>query len=96
MDWVRFHTPCKHFFAIFRHQVDWSWYSLPPTYLASPLLSSDQEALLGAFPSANGDIDENPFNLLAETQEERTTQQSCKQLQDGLPEKQVTSSNYKL
>jgi len=35
------------------------FYFRSPTYLASPLLSSDHEALLGAFPSDNGDIDEN-------------------------------------
>ena len=64
----------------------------PPIYLACALLSSDQEALLGAFPSANGDVNENPFSLSAETQGERMTQQSCKQLKDGLPEKLVITS----
>ena len=64
----------------------------PPIYLACALLSSDQEALLGAFPSANGDVNENPFSLSAETQGERMTQQSCKQLKDGLPEELVITS----
>ena len=94
LDWMRFHIPCKHFFAIFSNETDWSWYSLPPTYLASPLLRSDQEALLGAFPNPNDTVDEGPFDLLAEPQEE-VSQQSCKQPQDGLPEKQVTNSSLK-
>ena len=37
-------------------------------------------------------VDEGPFDLLAETQEE-VSQQSCKQPQDGLPEKQVKNSS---
>ena len=92
LDWMRFHIPCKHFFAIFSNKTDWSWYSLPPTYLASPLLCTDQEALLGAFPNPKDTVDEGPFDLLAEPQEE-VSQQSCKQPQDGLPEKQVTNSS---
>ena len=92
LDWMRFHIPCKHFFAIFSNETDWSWYSLPPTYLASPLLCTDQEALWGAFPNPNDTVDEGPFDLLAEPQEE-VSQQSCKQPQDGLPEKQVTNSS---
>ena len=92
LDWMRFHIPCKHFFAIFINETDWSWYSLPPTYLASPLLYTDQEALLGAFPNPNDTVDEGLLDLLAEPQEE-VSQQSCKQPQDGLPEKQVTNSS---
>ena len=91
LDWMRFHIPCKHFFAIFSNERDWSWYSLPPTYLASPLLCSDQEALcMGAFPNPNDTVEAGPFDLLAETQE-KVSQQSCKQPQNGLPEKQVTN-----
>ena len=59
--------------------------------LASPLLSTDQEALLGAFPKANDAVDAGPFDLLAETHEE-VTQQSCKQPWGGLPEKQVKNT----
>ena len=66
--------------------------ALPPTYLASPLLSTDQEALSGTFPNPNNTVDVGPFDLLAETQEE-VSQQSCKQPQDGLPEKQVRNSS---
>ena len=92
LDWMRFHIPCKHFFAIFSNETDSSWYSLPPTYLASPLLSSDQEALLGTFARANDAVDGGPLDLLAKTHEE-VSQQPCKQPQDRLPEKQVTNSS---
>ena len=78
--------------ALFSNETDWSWYSLPPTYLASPLLSSGQEALLGTFAKANDTVDGGALDLLAETHEE-VSQQSCKQPQDRLPEKQVTNSS---
>ena len=64
-------------------------------HLASPLPSSDQEALLGTFPKANDTVDGGPLDLLTETHEE-VSQQSCKQPQDGLPEKQVTNSRLYL
>ena len=41
---------------------------------------------------ANDTVDGCPLDLLAETHEE-VSQQSCKQLQDGLPENQVTNSS---
>ena len=63
----------------------------PPHNLRSPLLSSDQEALLCTFPKSNDTVNGGPLDLLTETHEE-VSQQSCKQPQDGLPEKQVTNS----
>ena len=89
LDWVHFHTPCKHFFAIFSHFEDWSWHSLPTTYLASPLLCSDQKALMGQFPNTNDDISEIPFEPPTVTPQETTTEVPCKQAQDALPQKLV-------
>ena len=53
MDWIRHHIPCKHFFSIFKHYTRWSWDSLPQTYLQSPHLSCDTEALNSFDDSAN-------------------------------------------
>ena len=53
MDWIRHHIPCKHFFAIFKYYTQWSWDSLPQTYLQSPHLSCDTEALNSLDDSAN-------------------------------------------
>lgn len=44
-DWIRFKFPCKHFFAIFNHCPNWSWNSLPNSYLNSEYLSQDKKAL---------------------------------------------------
>ena len=44
-DWIRFHMPCKHFFAVFLHRKKWQWSSLPQEYLLSAYLSQDSEAL---------------------------------------------------
>ena len=44
-DWTNWHIPCKHFFAIFKHRSAWQWSNLPPSYLHSPYLSTDVEAL---------------------------------------------------
>ena len=45
-DWVRFHIPCKHFFAVFFKRERWQWNSLPSNYLLSAYLSQDSEALV--------------------------------------------------
>ena len=39
-DWLAYHLPCKHFFAVFRHFSEWGWEKLPDSYLTSPYLSS--------------------------------------------------------
>ena len=44
-DWEKFHLPCKHFFAIFRHRQNWSWNKLPKVFLESAYLSLDNKAL---------------------------------------------------
>ena len=44
-DWLTFHLPCKHFFAIFHHFLEWDWGKLLKRYLTSPYLSSDNQAI---------------------------------------------------
>ena len=45
-DWIRTQYPCKHFFAVFRlRQPQWTWNSLPTSYLTSPRLSLDQQSI---------------------------------------------------
>ena len=44
-DWDKFHMPCKHFFAIFRHRPDWSWSKLPKAFLDGAYLTLDNKAL---------------------------------------------------
>ena len=44
-DWIRWHIPCKHFFAVFNHVPEWKWSSLPPSYLESAYLSMDADAV---------------------------------------------------
>lgn len=44
-DWIHWHIPCKHFFAIFNHMPEWNWSSLPQDYLESAYLSMDADAV---------------------------------------------------
>ena len=44
-DWLKFHIPCKYFFAIFHYFPDWNWDKLPKHYLTSVYLSADSEAI---------------------------------------------------
>ena len=81
----------KYFFAIFSHFKDWSWHSLRTTYLASPLLSSDQKALMGQFLNMDDDITEIPFEPSTVTPQETTTEVPCTQVQDALPQKLVSN-----
>lgn len=43
-DWIRWHIPCKHFFAVFQLTQEWNWGTLPQTYRDSAYLSTDNEA----------------------------------------------------
>ena len=47
-DWSKSHFPCKHFFAVFLYKLDWSWDSLPKSYLNGPYLCADADALAQA------------------------------------------------
>jgi len=53
-DWIKWHIPCKHFFAVFRLYPFWGWYKLPQVYLESPYLSTDQESLSNFFKHSEG------------------------------------------
>ena len=44
-DWLTYHLPCKHFFAVFRHYPEWGWEKLPTSYLQSPYLSLDNQSI---------------------------------------------------
>ena len=44
-DWLQWHLPCKHFFAIFHLVEGWGWDALPETYKRSAYLCADSEAL---------------------------------------------------
>ena len=44
-DWLTYHLPCKHFFAVFRYFPDWGWEKLPGSYLTSPYLTLDNQAI---------------------------------------------------
>ena len=53
-DWTQTHYPCKHFFAVFRlRHPQWTWNSLPTSYLTSPRLSLDQESIDHHFNTAS-------------------------------------------
>ena len=44
-DWIKWHLPCKHFFAAFSLYPSWNWYKLPQAYLESAYMSTDQQSL---------------------------------------------------
>jgi len=52
-DWLRFHMPCKHFFAVFQHRANWQWEQLPQSYLHSAYLSTDSDALAKHFDTSS-------------------------------------------
>ena len=60
LDWIKNHIPCKHMFAIFEHNVNWSWNDLPLQYLSQPHLCADMSALNAHFSVADNTSDANP------------------------------------
>ena len=49
-EWQRTRLPCKHMFAIFRHQPDWSFDNLSEAYRTSPFFILDEDLI---FPINN-------------------------------------------
>ena len=80
-DWVEWHIPCKHFFAIFRFYPAWNWASLPESYKTSAYLSTDTGALDTFFSDPPSEMDNNQL-LLPEG--DNTTP-----VQDEIPKQQV-------
>ena len=64
-DWTEYHYPCKHFFAIFYHHCAWDWNALPQTYLCSPRLSLDTQALENYFSKDDAQFDafQNEYDI---------------------------------
>ena len=54
-DWITWHLPCKHFFAIFTHYPKWNWNSLPENYLNGAYLSTDDSAITNFFQPSTED-----------------------------------------
>ena len=44
-DWLQWHIPCKHFFAIFRLVEKWGWDALPEIYRKMSYLCTDNSSL---------------------------------------------------
>lgn len=44
-DWLRFHLPCKHFCAVFRHYEDFGWDALAIEYSNSVFFKLDADAI---------------------------------------------------
>ena len=54
-DWTAYHLPCKHFFAVFQFFSEWGWEKLRSSYLTSPYLSLDNQAMTRYFNSGKRD-----------------------------------------
>ena len=59
-EWESSHLPCKHMFAVFRHNPDWGFEKLPDTYRNSPFFSLDEEIIV---PVINIDTAEQPADI---------------------------------
>ena len=81
-DWVEWHIPCKHFWAIFRFYPDWNWERLPDSYKASAYLSSDTGALDNFFNESLSNID-------SQLQDNSSTDDNLRPAQDKIPKQQV-------
>ena len=81
LDWEKFHLPCKHFFAVFRHRAKWSWYMLPKSYLESSYLSLDNKALETYY--------QEPLPLCDSSEYVSTSSDSTAQCEDEIPSKKV-------
>ena len=66
-DWIEWNLPCKHFFCVFEHYLQWNWDSLPDQYTKSAYLSTDQAALNRYFsPATDHQVDIDSGNDVSE------------------------------
>ena len=89
-DWTQTQYPCKHFFAVFRlRQPQWTWSSLPNSYLTSPRLSLDQQAIDNYFNQTTSDpllSSDDGFGLIQDLHDKEEDLYSA-----TLPRKQVNA-----
>ena len=84
-DWVAWHIPCKHFFAVFRFYPSWNWKRLPESYKKSAYLSTDTGALNTFFHGSSTEVDNQlPDNF---TPEEENKEEAC----DEIPKQEVST-----
>ena len=81
-DWVEWHIPCKHFWAVFRFYPAWNWEKLPDSYKGSAYLSTDSGALDTFFNSSSGDIS-------SQFQENPLPDENLESAHDEIPRQQV-------
>ena len=58
-DWVQWHIPCKHFWAVFRFYPAWYWARFPESYQRSAYLSTDTGALDTFFNDSPANISDD-------------------------------------
>ena len=86
-DWVEWHIPCKHFWAVFRFYPTWNWERLPDSYKASAYLSSDAGAL-------NDFFNDSPSNSDSQLQDNSSTDDNLRLAQNEIPKQQVCNYKY--
>ena len=92
-DWLRYHIPCKHFFAIFTHRSAWSWNNLPQTYLQSAYLSTDTQALQDYFQSSTDNLEELS---VIDTENHPTAESGTSVTNPNLPKPVSTCTMYSI
>ena len=85
-DWVAWHIPCKHFFAVFRFYPSWNWERLPESYKKSAYLSTDTGALDTFFHGSSTEVD-NQLPDNSTPGEDNTMCLAC----DEIPKQEVST-----
>ncbi|XP_065894780.1 uncharacterized protein [Dysidea avara] len=65
-DWIRWHLPCKHMFAVISLRAEWGWNALPKSYRESPYLQADNDAIMHYYGDS-GDSGEQQVQMVEET-----------------------------
>lgn len=88
-DWTQMQYPCKHFFAVFRLRYpQWTWNSLPNSYLTSPRLILDQQSIDNYFNTTSDPL-LAPEDSLALDQDLHAHNEDEDLYSSTLPKKQV-------
>lgn len=87
-DWIRYHIPCKHFFAVFHYRSAWQWERLPQSYLQGAYLSTDIPAVSDHFSSG----EQNPSGT--QLQEDDNLSLELDVATDEIPTKVCNQSSF--
>ena len=93
-DKMKWHLPCKHFFAVFKLKEAWDWNALPAKYLNSAYHSVDIQSIPSTVNVPNSDVESTVEIPNSDVESTVEIPNQATLLQQPIPVKVINYNNY--